>query len=142
MKKLNFALAISLIFGMAVSCNNQKKSSGIAGKAATEAVAVKEFPMTGTFKGIMPAADCEGIKTVLTVNSDSTYTLVREYLGVKDGLFETSGIYHSLSDGLIELVKPSSGEKIYFKRVEKGFMLSDSLGTVNNGELAEYYILK
>lgn len=96
----------------------------------------------GTFEGTMPAADCEGIRTVLTVNEDSTYTLTREYLGVKDGLFETSGIYHSAGNGLIELATPSSGEKTYFKHVENGYMLSDSIGTVNDGELAGYYILK
>ena len=141
MKTLNIALASALLACLVACNNNPKKSSSSTEKVNTESVAAAESSV-GTFEGTMPAVDCEGIRTILTVNPDSTYTLTREYLGVNDGMFETSGIYHSLENGLIELVTPSSGEKTYFKRVEKGFMLSDSLGTENSGELAEYYILK
>lgn len=98
--------------------------------------------MTGTFEGIFPTASCEGIRASLTINADSTYTYKREYIGEKNGKYESSGIYHLKAKDLIELITPSSGEKTYFKHVETGFMLSDSLGTVNQGELAGHYILK
>ena len=42
----------------------------------------------------------------------------------------------------VVLKTPSSGELIYYVQVENGLMLSDSLATVNQGELAEHYILK
>ena len=98
--------------------------------------------MTGTFEGTLPAASSEGIRTSLTVNADSTYSYKQEYIGEKDANFETSGVYHLIGKDLIELVTPSSREKTYYKRVETGYMLSDSLGTVNQGELAKHYILK
>lgn len=60
----------------------------------------------------------------------------------KNGKYESSGIYHLKAKDLIELITPSSGEKTYFKHVETGFVLSDSLGTVNQGELDGRYILK
>ena len=35
----------------------------------------------GNFEGIIPCADCEGIKAELSVKSDSTYTFKFTYLG-------------------------------------------------------------
>lgn len=65
----------------------------------------------GTYEGTLPAADCEGIKTILVINEDKTYTLKSEYIGREDATFETSGIYHIIGDSIMELVTPSSGEK-------------------------------
>ena len=141
MKTLNIAL-VSVLLACLTACNNNPKKTASSTEASNGKTAVTAELSVGTFEGTMPAADCEGIRTILTVNADSTYTLTREYLGVKDGLFETSGIYHSAGNGLIELITPSSGEKTYFRHVGKGYMLSDSIGTVNDGELAELYILK
>lgn len=143
MKKIELLFAAAIIMGITTACNGKcGRPEGAAG-TSKEVVAATETPtMTGTFEGLLPAADCEGIRTTLTVNADSTYTLRSEYIGVKDGLFETSGVYHLIETDLIELVTPSSGEKTYYKRLENGFMLSDSIGTVNTGELAEHYVLK
>ena len=131
MKKMNQILAAALLACMAACTSNQKKETATTEPTATEAAAAADdttaLAMTGTFEGIFPAASCEGIRASLTINADSTYTYKREYIGEKD---------------LIELITPSSGEKTYFKHVETGFMLSDSLGTVNQGELAGHYILK
>ena len=145
MKRIVLTLSIIALICATACNNNQKKTScQESNDAVKEIVANKETKetKTGTFTGTMPAADCEGIRTILVVNSDSTYTLKEEYIGVENGIFETSGIYNQLGNGLIELITPSSGEKTYFIEVETGFMLSDSLGTINQGELAEYYILK
>ena len=110
-------------------------------EAATE-VATKSNDFYGTYEGTLPCADCGVIKTTLTVNADSTYYLKSEYLGVKDGVFETNGVYNLLNGDLLELITPSSGEKTYYKIQENAVVLSDEQGTINEGELAEYYVLK
>ncbi len=145
-----FLLAAAL-----TACNgaSQKKNNTAEAAAATETVAaettkaVSATDYFGTYEGVIPAADCEGIKTVLTINEDTTYKLVSEALGEKEaegeGAVETNGTYNVIENGLIELVRPSSGDKTYYKIVEgKGLMLSDEAGTINEGELSEYYILK
>ena len=147
MKKMNLALAAALLISMAACTNSPKKEAATTDPATTAAVATATdttttLVMTGTFEGTLPAASSEGIRTSLTVNADSTYSYKQEYIGEKDANFETSGVYHSIGKDLIELVTPSSREKTYYKRVETGYMLSDSLGTVNQGELAKHYILK
>ena len=87
---------------------------------------VNEVSFFGEYEGTLPAADCEGIKTTLTVNSDSTYTLKSEYIGIKDGTFETSGVYKMPNDSLLELITPSSGEKTYYRIIDnEKVMLSD-----------------
>ena len=34
----------------------------------------------GTYRGVLPAADCPGIETTLTLKPDGTYSLHEEYL--------------------------------------------------------------
>ncbi|EJX11269.1 Copper resistance lipoprotein NlpE [gut metagenome] len=144
--KKNHLIAAAALFLSLAACNNAPKKEAATPEVVPAMEITPATPATpslfGTFEGTLPAADCEGIQTTLTVNADSTYTLKSEYLGVKDGLFEASGVYNLLDNAVIELITPSSGEKTYYKRLESGYMLSDSLGTVNEGELAEHYILK
>ena len=46
----------------------------------------------GTYKGIIPCADCEGIKTEITIKYDLTYVIKTIYLGKVDGkTFEKTG---------------------------------------------------
>ena len=97
----------------------------------------------GTYEGILPAADCEGIRTALTLNNDNTYVVRSEYIGEKDAIFESKGSYHFINGRLMELAQSSSNEKSYYKILDGSkVMLSDKEGTVNQGVLAEYYILK
>ncbi len=119
-----------------------KNTTQVKTQEATTEVATKSNDFYGTYEGTLPCADCGGIKTILTVNADSTYYLRSEYLGVKDGVFETNGVYNLLNGDLLELITPSSGEKTYYKIQENAVVLSDEQGTVNQGELAEYYVLK
>lgn len=142
--KMKF-LGIAALALLTVSCNGGKSESTSASDS-TNVVTTSQDSLPNTFaglyKGILPAADCEGINTTLQINADSTYDLRSEYIGKKDGVFEQSGVYTIKDNKLVVLKTPSSGELIYYVQVENGLMLSDSLATVNQGELAEHYILK
>lgn len=133
------ALVVALAGCKGSASKNTAKEKAV--ETPTE-VATKANDFCGTYEGTLPCADCEGIKTILTVNADSTYYLKSEYLGVKDGVRETNGVYHLINGDLLELIRPSSGEKTYYKILENSVMLSDEKGTINQGELAEFYILK
>ena len=138
MNYLTVAVAVFFLTMTACSGSSQKKNENVIETPVEE---VQET-IFGTYEGTLPAADCYGIRTVLTVNSDSTYSLMTEYIGEDQGAFETSGVYNMIGNELIELVTPSSGDKTYYKIVADGVMLSDSLGTENQGELAKHYVLK
>jgi len=145
MKSL-FLCAVILTVATMYSCGNASKKMDVQEQSSAQAVStearLQPVLSSGVYEGTFPCADCEGIQTTLTIHSDSTYTLRSVYLGAKDGVFETSGVYHMPNATLIELVTPSSGEKTYYKVLSEGLMLSDESGTVNQGELAAYYILK
>ena len=99
----------------------------------------------GTYEGTLPAADCEGIKTTLTLNKDKTYILRSEYIGEgeKSATFESKGHYNLINGNLIELSLTSSNEKSYYKILDGSkLMLSDKEGSINQGILSEHYILK
>lgn len=46
----------------------------------------------GTYKGVLPCADCEGIETIVTLGGDGAYSTRSRYLGKGDGnSFSTQG---------------------------------------------------
>ncbi|MDR3201104.1 MAG: copper resistance protein NlpE, partial [Spirochaetales bacterium] len=74
MKKIFFQAAIAAIF---LSCASLTPDS-----------------IAGTYTGIIPCADCEGIETVITLTSDNRYTIRWRYLGKEpENLFEDSGTF-------------------------------------------------
>lgn len=136
-----FLWAVFLV--VMISCNSsQKNNAQIKNSEIKTESQAQTSNLFGTYEGTLPAADCEGIKTMLVINEDKTYTLKSEYIGQKDATFETSGVYHMIGDSIIELVTPSSREKTYYRMLNnKQVMLSDKEGTINQGSLAEHYIL-
>lgn len=118
------------IFGVVmISCNSsQKNNAPIKNREIKTESQAHTSNLFGTYEGTLPAADCEGIKTILVINEDAT--------------FETSGIYHIIGDSIMELVTPSSGEKTYYRMLNnRQVMLSDKEGTISQSLLAEHYIL-
>jgi copper homeostasis protein (lipoprotein) len=122
--------------------NKQPAANTDSTQVAGSDTAAIDTSYCGTYRGTLPAADCPGIKTVLTISSDSTYSLSSDYVGKKDGQFVTSGVYHMRDGKLIELVTPSSGEKTYYKvKDSKSVVMTDSLGNEPEGETAKLYVL-
>lgn len=99
--------------------------------------------VAGTYEGTLPAADCPGIKTVLTINADSTYLLKQDYIDKKDGHDEASGIFKVLDGKVLMLVRPSTGEQTFYKvKDANSIIMTDSMGVEPEGETAKLYVLK
>ena len=47
----------------------------------------------GTYFGILPCADCNGIQTILTLNKNLTYEIQMKYLGKDEKVFESKGTF-------------------------------------------------
>jgi heat shock protein HslJ len=95
----------------------------------------------GTYEGIVPCADCEGIKTVLTLNQDMTYVLTATYVGKSDTPFRHTGTFGWNDAGNTVILsgltdRPSQ----YF--VSEGYVLQlDMDGKRIGGALADMYRL-
>jgi copper homeostasis protein (lipoprotein) len=95
----------------------------------------------GTYTGVLPCADCEGISTTLTLNADETYHLSTVYLGNEDGEFHRRGTFSWNDAGnTVRLNDFDSGPALYFVAENRLFQL-DMDGNRITGDLAGRYIL-
>ena len=154
MKKLITFFSVIVI---ATACNNESKSvdktdsttatiSPLEEKKDTLSMdhhtAANALDWAGTYKGILPCADCEGIETEIMLHKDSTYMLSAIYLGKKDKTtHKQQGNWKWIDGSTIELDGIKSGPSKYF--VAEGSLLQlDLQGQKIEGVLAEKYRLK
>ena len=143
-----------MIWGLAAmalmsSCTDQKTAPKTADNDSTSVAqdtasidSMDLASVAGTYEGTLPAADCPGIKTVLTINADSTYQLQQDYIDRKDGHDEASGVLEVLDNSVLMLVRPSSGEHTFYKvKDNSSVIMTDSLGNEPEGETAKLYVL-
>ena len=115
--------------GNSAKTNNSTSADSTATQVADIHNAETSLDYEGTYKGVFPAADCPGIKTVLTLNADSTYQYSADYLERKDGHDEASGIFKVLANNVVAITRPSSGETSYYKvKDANSLIMTDSLG--------------
>ena len=145
-KNLVSVLCLTMIAGT-MGCQSPKHPQGeeaVACDTITQKKVENEFvSLLGTYCGTFPCADCAGKQVELTLMEDQVYSLAYEYLDADShsGIIEECGTYNIINGSIIETITPSSNEKTYYVYVHGNLILSDSLGTVNRGELADSYIL-
>jgi uncharacterized lipoprotein NlpE involved in copper resistance len=146
--KLILVLCASLFF---INCKKEVKEMETKTDSIVE-VAV-EAPMNsdnsqnsldwqGTYKGVTPCADCEGIETEITLNADLTYTIKTKYLGKGDGkVFEEKGSFVWDKTGGSITLQARKGAPSQYKVGENRLIQLDREGNIISGALAEKYVL-
>lgn len=93
MNKTTFLSRMLSITGIAVlllsffSCAPKASATGTSD---SESKYNTHLEVYGTYRGTLPCADCEGIKTTIELNTDNTFKTVMQYLG-RDVTNETTG---------------------------------------------------
>ena len=147
MKIILIACASFLIF----SCKKEVKEAEI--NTDTIAKVAVETPInshnsqnsldwSGTYKGITPCADCEGIETEINLNTDLTFIIKTKYLGKGDETVfqETGNFVWDKTGGIIKL-EGLKGRPSQYKVGENRLIQLDMGGNVISGTLAEKYVL-
>ncbi len=94
----------------------------------------------GTYTGVMPCADCPGIKTTIVLNNDLTFTYTGEYQE-RDTKVEDSGKFMWHENGsVVHLMGKEVNMKL--KVGENQLFSLDQDGKPIDGPLKEHYILK
>lgn len=141
LKTVGFASAIMLSLA---SCNTTKTNNdSVKNEAAASHNAKNSLDYDGIYLGILPCADCEGIKTTVYINRDNTYVLKQEYLGKKGNKFEEKGNYIWDKNDNEFTLKPSNanGQALKFFVGEKTLTVLDASGQKITGNLSDHYIL-
>lgn len=131
--RILFVLLIIVVAGCSVS------------KRTTTENAVPEL-LSGTYAGVLPCADCEGIEMVLTLGADDEFLMKTRYLGVADGesTFISEGSFERSDDGkIIKLNVEGDDSRFHQYLVEQNRLVKlDSEGSRVEGEMAELYVLE
>ena len=94
----------------------------------------------GTYRGVLPCADCAGIETVITLLDDGSYQRSVRYLGREDVPRRDQGEFEwDASGGIIAL--GDGGEAQRYRGGENRLFHLDRSGERISGELAERYVL-
>jgi copper homeostasis protein (lipoprotein) len=122
-----------------------KDSSTISSDSATVSTdhhtSANSIDWFGTYRGILPCADCEGIETEIILNKDKTYTLKTKYLGKANKPLEEKGNFSWNDAGnTITLTGVTTKPSQYFVGENRLTQL-DLSGNKITGVLADKYIL-
>lgn len=97
----------------------------------------------GTYSGMLPCADCDGIETTLELTNDNEFILYQRYEGKSDEVFEETGRFKWNESGSeISLFIEDEEPKFHQYKVGENMLFKlDSEGNRIEGELSEFYIL-
>lgn len=96
-------------------------------------------PIQVVYEGVLPAADCPGIKTTLTLYTNGTFQLQEEYLE-RDTSFTQTGTF-TIQQDLLTLTTQDNDVR-YFHLGEGTASMLDADKQPITGDLASYYILR
>lgn len=98
---------------------------------------------SGTYSGVIPCADCEGIETEIILKEDMTFIRRTRYLGKGDQTInEETGSFVWDKTGAIVSLKGTNDGPNQYKVGENMLFQLDMNGQRITGSLADNYILK
>lgn len=133
-----------------VACHGPRKTANTSSRAETAAQQEQTLHIgdnsevsldwAGTYRGLLPCADCPGIRTVLTLRTDRTYLLQRRYLERGEDAFTYEGSFTWDPTGSYITLSEESGGGKFLVGENRLFQL-DGDGQRITGELADLFIL-
>ncbi len=119
-------------FSTITSCQNQK--------AVTETTTPKfANNVYGIYRGTIPCADCPGIKTTVSLETDNTFKIASEYLGDEGGKSETTGNFSWDKSGT-KIILKSAKEETQFLVGDGTLTQLDKSGNKIEGANAQFYL--
>jgi len=139
MKTKNVILILVLLFIGIASCKSTKKSQTNDLKSTADN-SMTSVDWAGTYQGILPCADCEGIQTQLILNKDLSYMLETRYNGKDEKVFQSKGTFKWDESGS-KITLDNENKQIYQVGENRIFHL-DKDGNRITGAIADNYILE
>jgi len=142
MKKL-FIPAILLLAIQIQSCqsNSSSNSSSTTDSSYVDTTHTSQNSLdwAGTYEGIVPCADCSGIKTTITLKDDDSFTYQAEYLEKNTSVQDSGKFMWHDNGSIVHLMGKDLNTK--YKVGENILIQLDTEGKVIEGAIAEKYYL-
>lgn len=135
-KSLKFMLALGLI--TIFSCNTTKQNNSET--QLDEHTSQNSLDWQGTYSGILPCADCEGIDTELNINAESEFVLICEY--IDKSVVDTLKGTFTWEGNNIKLESQQNEMPLLYKVEENQLRQLLLDGKEVTGELAQHYVLR
>lgn len=119
----------------------QKQSAEVNGPAVETIDDMSPGEMTGTYSGVVPCGDCDGIKTSLSLVDDGTFILNREYLGKDATDLQVTGTYEYDEQSQIVTLENAADGPSKFLMLNGDIWLLDQNSNRIQGDLADQYVL-
>lgn len=119
----------------------QKQSASANGPASETMNNMSPGEMTGTYSGMLPCGDCDGIKTSLSLKDDDTFILNREYLGSKAKNLQVAGNYEYDEKSQMITLENSADGPSKFLMVNGDLWQLDKNSNRIEGDFANRYVL-
>ena len=142
-------LLFSMLFSICIGCQKQTKEDNSTKDSIATVDSIKanghnaqnSLDYIGTYKGILPCADCEGLETMIEIHENNTYTIKTKYNGKGDKIFQQRGTFSWNKQGntiVFEGIKNAPNQ--YFV-AENSLIQLDMEGKKITGDFAKDYIL-
>ncbi|WP_435136056.1 copper resistance protein NlpE N-terminal domain-containing protein [Formosa sp. A9] len=132
---------ISLFLVLAITIISCKSTSETSTDTPVGDTSQTSLDWNGIYVGTTPCADCPGIKTVIILNNDLTYTKQTKYLERPVDATSETGTFSWNAAGNTVTLKANGNTQAYF--VGEGTLTHlDLNGKKITGDLADKYVLK
>ena len=148
MRKVGFLLVLACLSLASTGCSAPDQAppepAGAAEAAAAASAAhssVTSLDWSGTYRGVVPCADCEGIETEITLGRNGTYVLKTRYLGKEATGREAQGAFTWVAGGSAIRLEGLPGRPGRYQVVENALVQLDVEGRPIPDDLAPKYRL-
>ena len=137
----------SSVMLLTVAMNSCKTSNNVKGKKSSISMSdnsKNSLDWEGTYSGIVPCADCQGIKIQLSLYANKTYRLTTQYMNEKMPKDTTTGTFQWSANGSIITLNGLNKKDfpVHYKIGENSLTQLDLNGNVITGDLAQNYVLE
>lgn len=127
MSKIHFYLILLLV--LAAGCNSASDSqkadtSDVSDSSSALNISSEESILQGTYKGLLPCLDCDGIRTTLVLQDSNKYRLHTQHGDIDEEVLYLEGTYQwEDSSSLIVLENGQEGLNRFIRKEDDLFLL-------------------
>jgi len=143
MNRIVILMLLSSFLFTASGCRSALEPDAPAGETARPAGDNSRVSLDweGTYKGVLPCADCEGIQTEVSIARNGTSLVRSLYLGKSDRVFVEEGSFSWDREGRTITISGNKGSITRYLVGENRLIMLDSQGNRITGQLADRYQL-